>query len=441
MCYGIAQKQNIIIYSGIHGVFFIKLYIFIVYIIIDAQSLLNYFKSRHAEDPMFFYTIQVDQENCITNFFWRDRRSRVDYDCFGDVVVFDTTYCTNKYNLICAPFVGVNHHWKNVMFGCAFLLNETIDSFKWLLNSFLESMGNRSPVTILTDQDQAMSNAIEKVFPDTHHRLCLWHIAKNALSHLGELNANSKFKYLFNKCQKYCDSKIEFQETCDKMMQKFNLGNHRWLNMMYKIRHKWSTAFTKDSFTAEFKVFLRSESTNHVLNGIASKTTSLTKFVIEYDNLVACMRSSEFDEDFRCKQGAPPRAVKKSGILDHAAQVYTCKIFKLFENKFLNSLAMVWKQVDCQDTIDIFEVKEENSERVHIVQFNRLNTNISCSFKKFESLGILCCHALQVFSITNLTRIPSQYILKRWTKDAKKGMMAYEHDNHSLGNDKDAEIV
>ena len=26
----------------------------------DAQNLLNYFKSRHAEDPMFFYTIQVD---------------------------------------------------------------------------------------------------------------------------------------------------------------------------------------------------------------------------------------------------------------------------------------------------------------------------------------------------------------------------------------------
>ena len=102
---------------------------------------------------------------------------------------------------------------------------------------------------------------------------------------------------------------------------------------------------------------------------------------------------------------------------------------------------MMWKQVDCQDTIDIFEVKEENSEKVCIVQFNHLNTNISCSCKKFESLGILCCHALRVFSIANLTRIPSQYILKRWTKDAKKGMMVYEHDNHSLGNDKDAEIV
>ena len=59
---------------------------------------------------MFFYAIQVDQENRITNFFWRDGRSKINYNSFRDVLCFDTTYQTNKYNMICAPFVGVNHH-------------------------------------------------------------------------------------------------------------------------------------------------------------------------------------------------------------------------------------------------------------------------------------------------------------------------------------------
>ena len=94
-----------------------------------------------------------------------------------------------------------------------------------------------------------MSNAIEEVFLNTHHRLCLWHISKNAPSYFGELNSNSEFQSLWNKCKKYCDSELEFQNTWDKMMHKFNLENHHWLNMMYKIRHKWSTAFTSDSFT------------------------------------------------------------------------------------------------------------------------------------------------------------------------------------------------
>ena len=34
-----------------------------------AQSLLNHFKKRQIEDPMFFHTVQVDQENRMTNFF------------------------------------------------------------------------------------------------------------------------------------------------------------------------------------------------------------------------------------------------------------------------------------------------------------------------------------------------------------------------------------
>ena len=87
-------------------------------------------------------------------------------------------------------------------------------------------MGNRSPITIFTDQDQVMSNAIEEVFLNTHHRLCLWHISKNAPSYFGELNSNSEFQSLWYKCQKYCDLELEFQKTWKKMMHKFNLEDH-----------------------------------------------------------------------------------------------------------------------------------------------------------------------------------------------------------------------
>ena len=54
------------------------------------------------EDPVSFYAIQVDDENRMTNPFWRDSRSRIDYNSFGDVICFDTTYRTNKDNMICA---------------------------------------------------------------------------------------------------------------------------------------------------------------------------------------------------------------------------------------------------------------------------------------------------------------------------------------------------
>ena len=44
-----------------------------------------------------------------------------------------------------------------------------------------------------------------------------------------------------------------------------------------------------------------------------------------------------------------------------------------------------------------------------------------CSCNKFEFVEILCTHSLKVLSLQNCKRVPNQYILKRWTKDANVG--------------------
>ena len=38
-------------------------------------------------------------------------------------------------------------------------------------------------------------------------------------------------------------------------------------------------------------------------------------------------------------------------------------------------------------------------------------------------MGILCGHALKVFYLHNFTNLPERYLLKRWTKEAKKGLI------------------
>lgn len=54
-----------------------------------------HFRCRQVVDLMFFYSIEVDQYNRMANCFWRDGKSKLDIDLFGDVVVFETTYRTN----------------------------------------------------------------------------------------------------------------------------------------------------------------------------------------------------------------------------------------------------------------------------------------------------------------------------------------------------------
>ena len=83
---------------------------------------------------------------------------------------------TNKYNLPFAPIVGISRHGHTLIFGCAFISDETTKTFKWLFEAFLESMGGKHPKTIITDQDKAMRATIATVMPQTIHRNFFFHI-------------------------------------------------------------------------------------------------------------------------------------------------------------------------------------------------------------------------------------------------------------------------
>ncbi|KAL4609988.1 hypothetical protein ACB092_08G020100 [Castanea dentata] len=334
----------------------------------DGQSIINHFKEKQ------------NQDNRIANFFWRDGRSKLDYDSFGDVVIFDTTYRTNKYNLICAPFVGINHHWNN--------------SFIWLFETFLTAMGGRQPKSIFTDQDQAMANAINMVFSESRHRPCLWHI---------------NFNQRFNHClYGGCSNEMEFESTWSKMIEMHNLKDNTWLNRLYQIREKWCPTFNLDFFSAKMKSTQRSESTNSVFHQIMKTSMSLIEVIKFYEEKAAQMRQDEINEDFRCKNGAPGKVHKHGGILSHATKVYTLALIGMFEEEFDSGMGL-----NCVETIHsednfTYSLSSGESRRIHIEHFNR------------AELRLLCSHALRVFLVNNVNNIPNKYISSRWTKDAKK---------------------
>ena len=61
---------------------------------------------------------------------------------------------------------------------------ETEKSFIWLVETWLNAMGGHHLTSIITDQDGAITGAIAKIFPNTRHHFCLWHIYKNATKNL-----------------------------------------------------------------------------------------------------------------------------------------------------------------------------------------------------------------------------------------------------------------
>ncbi|KAL7239150.1 hypothetical protein ACSBR2_005115 [Camellia fascicularis] len=93
---------------------------------------------------------------------------------------------------------GVNHHYQSNMLGCALLVNETTESYAWLLKTWLETMDGHNPAVIITDDDKAMAKAISYVLPNSIHCLCMWHILQKVLEHLAHVyNKYSSFQGKF----------------------------------------------------------------------------------------------------------------------------------------------------------------------------------------------------------------------------------------------------
>ena len=59
-------------------------------------------------------------------------------------------------------------------------------------------MGGKTPKTIFTDQAPTIAFAIKEVFPGTCHRLCEWHIDRNAQKNIPQLYFKSGFRYCFD---------------------------------------------------------------------------------------------------------------------------------------------------------------------------------------------------------------------------------------------------
>ncbi|KAK3127150.1 hypothetical protein QOZ80_7AG0569060 [Eleusine coracana subsp. coracana] len=408
----------------------------------DSQSLVSYFKRRTNEEGMFYWDVQVDQEGRMTNFFYRDGKSRNDYDCFGDAVIFDTSYRTNKYNLICATFVGVDHHWQNVVFGCTFLLDESVASYVWLFKSFLESMGGKSPKSIFTDQDEAILQAIEQVFPNTQHCFSYWHILKNVQSHLGALNTSQAFQNMFMKCMQGSDTEEDLEKSWTEMIHEYKLHDNSWLIDLYRFRQKWCSAFNKDTFDGGINSSQWGEASNNILNGISDESTSLTRFALLLEKVIKLLRRHESEEDFRCSQTAPVRAVKHSTVLKQAAESYTHRIYKLFEAEFLDGCGAT----SCHETSSggnllRYEITMQGRGSKVSAALDTSTMEITCGCRKFERMGILCSHALKAFSLQNVDTIPEKYILKRWTKDARRSVYKLGQDDSTQHECTEAELA
>ncbi|KAK7312397.1 hypothetical protein VNO77_36222 [Canavalia gladiata] len=391
----------------------------------DGKALMSYFLRMQEQNRRFFYDIDLDDFFCVKNVFWADARSRAAYDSFGDVVTFDTTYLTNKYDLPFVSFIGVNHHGQRILVGCGLLSSEDIESFVWLFKSWLRCMSGNPPKGIVTDQCKAIQNAIQLVFPTIQHRWCLCHIMKKIP---GKLKTNPEYNKNIKNAMKSVVydtlTEADFEDQWGHFIKGFNLQGNEWLSELYNERWRWVPNFLKKDFWAGMSTTERGENIHPFFDGYINPTTSLQQFVQLYDYVLHDKVEKEFEADLRSFNSII-RCGSNSMIEKQFQSSYTHAKFNEVQAEFrakINcsvSLKCVEGNICTYDVLEDIIVGGQPKEANFEVIFHRDNHDVSCKCFLFEFRGIMCRHSLVVFAQERVKQVPSKYILPRWSKNIK----------------------
>ncbi|ESR65514.1 hypothetical protein CICLE_v100102261mg, partial [Citrus x clementina] len=374
----------------------------------------------------FFYEYTIDQEHRLGDLFWCDGGARADYAVFGDVLAFDATYRTNAYKKPFVVFLGINHHRKSIVFGFALLSDEKEHTYVWLLQTFLAAMEGKQPATVITDGDRAMRNAIIKTFPVSVHRLCCWHLGRNAQANIH----NTEFVNDFRRFMFQPYNEDEFNHKWVLMVQKHRVETNEWVKKVYEERKLWAEAYLKGNFFGGMRSTQRSEGMNAYLNHYVNRKLRLRDFVKQMDRLMDRQRESEGKDDFDSTDGCPILTTHLKKYEQQAADVYTKAVFYMVREEIDKEGLLTATLIEEDMLSKTYQVKKfGNQHKEHTVILYIESRKLSCTCMHYNSVGMPCSHSFVVMKAENLPEIPNCMILSRWRKDAKLEVIPSEFVN------------
>ncbi|KAK9016121.1 hypothetical protein V6N11_007201 [Hibiscus sabdariffa] len=150
------------------------------------------------------------------------------------------------------------------------------------------------------------------------------------------------------------------------------------LEKIYSIREKWVPAFLRNTFCAGMSTTQRSESLNKFFKDYVNANTSVSKFVLKFEEALDDRYNKEREKNFKTINSKP--ILKTLYPMEaEASCIYTRKLFRMFQDELIHAQKYVADRAGVTDGVKVYKVHEFSREK-------------------------------PIYT----------YILCRWTKDAKK---------------------
>ncbi|XP_074306789.1 protein FAR1-RELATED SEQUENCE 5-like [Silene latifolia] len=195
-------------------------------------------------------------------------------------------------------------------------------------------MGDRYPITIITDQCRGIKKAVKGVFGDkTRHRLCMWHIMKKLPNKVG-LSISQDTTFLKEINSVVWDVEItpeDFESKWNSIISSYELCDNKWLKKMFKHRALWIHAYIKDTYLGGIlHTTSRSESENSFFGNFTNPHVTLVEFWMHFQTAMDAQRwkySKVMADDKNCY----PKLTTPLLLEKQASEFYTIIIFYIFQ--------------------------------------------------------------------------------------------------------------
>nr|KAJ0186422.1 hypothetical protein LSAT_V11C900487530 [Lactuca sativa] len=430
----------------------------------ELYGRIKHFQDKTLMDSDQYFVVELFDDRYPRNIFWADGRARNAYTKFRDVVVFDVTYMTNKFKMPFAPFTGVNHHGQSILFGVVLLENEKEETFEWLFEHFLKCMFGRYPKAIITDQYKAMGTAIKKCFQildiafvheisgsmklSTFNRMFPVIVIFKRHTDNGKKEEHRRIKRgLKDLSLVYHLQSLEVDDELDELFIQLgesdvdSVGVHLEGKLIESSPNSTSRDGRRTSGAAAAAVrgFPHSSADTSpqlpveryrcrlpveryrwycMVCGMMRELTKLCA----YDKAVDSRRAAEEDEDFKTMNSRPVLSLVHL-IEAKSVQFYTRKMFDTFKKEWTEAINNLTHETITKTTEEsTYKVGQLDVDTKYwrIVTFRSLNqVRVTCSCSMYETYGILCKHNLYVMKKKHVQELLSDYILSRWTFNAR----------------------
>ncbi|CAH9068909.1 unnamed protein product [Cuscuta epithymum] len=184
-------------------------------------------------------------------------------------------------------------------------------------------MHKKHHISMVTDANVAMREAIKLVFPDSIHRLCSCHLSQSACQNAKD----SPFLEDFKQAMYTNFTPEEFEDFWQKIIVEHGVEGNTWVLKTYDNKLLWATTYLRDTFFGRIRTTSQCEAINSLIRSYARKKIPSMNKIHNFEQLLREYRNNELIADFKSNFYEPVMTSSLKHLKRQTANIYTSEMF------------------------------------------------------------------------------------------------------------------